>query len=284
MIQIDYQNFISFFNQDEWDISYLTGLDMIEVLNQPIKFNTNLIEYYHANGFDFNDKTIFLVVVKKNYDFDYTHVKNFFDICSNKCPELQFQQIECNLKYAAVKAGLGQYAKNSLFWHPRFQFETHLAVYQIFNEIINLPVQKISNFNLLNLCENCNDCIKSCPVSAIHYDNNKTWIELNSCDNFCHFGNDKHIPSIKWSYIHLDKELEKLSYQEVYDIKNFTDWDKLLNSYNLNFNIQNTYMHFPICRECTSQKKCSRYNSKYPYDWNNYWMLPRTEKLQFQGD
>jgi hypothetical protein len=33
MIQIDYQNFISFFNQDEWDISYLTGLDMIEVLN-----------------------------------------------------------------------------------------------------------------------------------------------------------------------------------------------------------------------------------------------------------
>ena len=26
---------------------------------------------------------------------------------------------------------------------------------------------------------------------------------------------------------------------------------------------------YPICRECTSQPKCSKYNGNYPYDWND---------------
>jgi hypothetical protein len=47
-------------------------------------------------------------------------------------------------------AGLGQYAKNSLFYHPKFQFETHLNVYVIHNQITNLPKRKSPNYNLLS--------------------------------------------------------------------------------------------------------------------------------------
>lgn len=272
MTQITYNDFIQYFDSEEWDIGYLYGNEMTEVLNHPIKYNTNLIEWVLKNPPFFLPDDIFLVVVKQNYDYNYTHLKQFQDVCNLNFPDLDFTYIEpCNLKYAAVRAGLGRYAKNSLFYHNKFKFETHLAVAYVGKQIIDLPERNQYNLNVLELCSNCNDCIKACPAQAIHFDQGLNWIDLQACDNFCHFGNDKKIPSLKWSLVKFCKSISHLKYDEIYNIHNFPQWIEILNKENvseLEISPMTSYMHFPICRECTSQKRCSKYEGKYPYDWN----------------
>lgn len=279
MTQIAYNDFIQVFDPEEWDIGYLYGEEMIEVLNHPIKYNSNFIEWMAMKPPMFQLSDIFIVVVKKNYDFDYTHVKLFIDICKIQFPQLKFTGFECNYKYAAVKAGLGRYAKNSLFYHLKFQFETHLAVFYMGNQIINPCNRKNANFNILEKCDGCNDCISACPAQAINFDQNRTWVNLLACDAFCHFGNHNTIPTLKWSWAKANKSLSNLSYNDLYKITTFNDWENITGGFNaLEVSPQTVYPHFPICRECTSQKRCSKYNGKYPYDWNNFWIIPKEQE------
>lgn len=270
MNKISYNQIYKNFNSDNWDFSYLTYNEIWETLNHPIKYQ-NIIEKLTFFGIDFPKNVTFLVVVHLSPDFDYTLVNTFQNICKEKIPNLQYQEFFCNYKYAAVQSGLGQYAKNSLFYHPKFQFDTHLAVFIIFNELTDLPKRNKPNFNLLKQCEHCNDCINACPVNAIHYNNNQGWIDLYKCDNFCHFGNHHIIPSIKWNWLKIGDY--NLTDNQIYNIHTFadlrnnvgqTDCTNIIKKNNKKYNAI-----FPVCRECVSQKKCSKYNGQYPYDWNN---------------
>lgn len=266
-MNILYNDIINCFDLNEWDFSYLTGQEIFEVLNQPIKL-TNHVDEIKLYGQDFQDDSIFLVVVKHSYDFDYTITK-FFPEILNKNFNLTFRLFECNYKYAAVKAGLGQYAKNSLFHHPKFDFDSHLAVYLFQDNIIGLPKRNASNFNLLAQCEGCNDCINACPAHAINLnDMGRTWINLQTCDNFCHFGNGGRIPSIKWNLVKINNI--PLTQEQVYKITNFPQWIQAVGSQGefLKINGNSHHVIFPVCRECTSQKRCTKYGGKYPYDWN----------------
>lgn len=267
-MSIDYNIFNQFFSPDEWDIGYLFGKEIYEVLNQPIKLH-NQVDNIKLNGASFDDTTIFLVVVKHSYDFDYSLNIEFNKILVENQIKLNYEIFECNYKYAAVKAGLGQYARNSLFHHPRYDFDLHLAVYLIRDNIYNLPSRNLENFNLLDSCNNCYDCIHACPAQAIHINSQgRTWIDLQACDNFCHFGNHGKIPSIKWNLVKINNI--NLTDQEIWDIHNFQDWQKAIGPQGefLKLNNENSCVIFPICRECTSQKRCTKYNGKYPYDWN----------------
>ena len=271
MIEISYEEIIKNFNND-WDFSYLNYEEIWEILNHPIKLNDTLSNTIY-NKISFNKNSLFLICVKQTKNYDYTFLSEFIKTCKEKIPELIVSQFWCNYKYAAVKAGLGQYAKNSLFYHPKFQFENHIGIFQIDSKVINLPPRKLANFNLLPLCNNCNDCINACPVGAIH-NNTSTWIDFHACDGFCHFGNHSSIPSIKWNWFRVDDEMIPLfsSLDEIYNIKSYIDLkqiSKKINSQYIKIKDKIYNVSFPICRECTSQKKCSKYGGSYPYDWND---------------
>ncbi len=272
MIEYSYDEIINHFDKNEWDFSYLTYQEIIEVLNFPIKLY-NSISNVTVNGLPFSEDVFFLVCIKRTKNFDYTFLTQFLRTIKEEIPDLICEKFWCNYKYAAVKAGLGQYAKNSLFYHPVFQFETHIGVFLIQNKVINLPERNVANFNLLSLCNNCNDCINACPVGAIHNNGNHTWIDMEKCDNFCHFGNHVDIPSIKWNWFILDDGMIPLfkDYRDIFMIQSYADLKKVsnnLNSHIIKINNESYQVVFPICRECTSRKRCSKYNGEYPYDWS----------------
>lgn len=266
---INYNNLISNFDKQEWDFSYLTYSEMMEVLNFPVKISINHLEHLIQHP-DLPDTATFLIVVKRTQDYDYSIGDIFIKNCSNHFPEIKLGNFWCNYKYAAVKAGLGQYAKNSLFYHPIFGFETHLYVAIIYSPLYNLPNRNKSNFNYLKQCDNCNDCAQSCPVQAIHNKDQFCWIDMEKCDNFCMFGNHPTIPSVKWNYIFLNH----LSLEEKYAIQTYDEFNTQFPNLQIGSGIiddngRTCWYQYPTCRECTSQKKCSKYNGHYPYDWNN---------------
>lgn len=270
MEAISYDDIINCFDKKYWDFSYLTYDEIWETLNHPIKY-TNLIERLTFKGIDFPISVTFLVAVKLSPNFDYSLVDTFFSTCKMKLPQLDYDEFLCNYKYAAVQAGLGQYAKNSLFYHPIFQFDTHLAVFIIFNPIKNLPQRNKPNFELLSQCNGCDDCFNACPVNAIHCKDKNPWIDLYKCDNFCHFGNHKTIPSIKWNWLKVGDI--KLSNEEIYNIHDFYECRCAIGETGCTNSIikNNKQYHaiFPVCRECVSQPRCSKYNGNYPYKWDD---------------
>lgn len=263
---ISYKEIISLFD-DEWDFSYLTYDEMMEVLNFPVKMGNNHLERLVQNN-DIPTTAHFLIVVKHTIDYDYSLNLIFRKKCEEHFINIKLGDFWCNYKYAVVKAGLGQYAKNSLVYHNKFQFDTHFAVFIIFNPIIDLPKRELNNFALLDQCKNCFDCQNACPVSAIHYnnDNNYAWIDMNKCDNFCFFGNHNKIPSIKLNHY----LLQELSLEEKRNICSYKDLHQIFPNIILSpgyiDNNEIHYIQYPTCRECTSQKKCTRYGGNYPYD------------------
>jgi hypothetical protein len=187
-----------------------------------------------------------------------------------------------NFKEAAILAGLGVRAKNSLIYSYKFGFDCHIAVVRFEDEIVDLPTNKRINYKIWNRCVGCDDCEKSCPVGAIHNEGNDPlawWLDSTKCDNFIGFGNHSTIPSVKkfWhQYVYpevnadnventTDALQSKLSFENgglnsmLFD-KNGYDYDGQVVRKNGNV------VNIPFCRECTSQPRCSKWNGKYPYD------------------
>lgn len=270
LINISFNSITSLFDEN-WDFSYLNYSEMEEVLNFPIKLAPNHLERLVQQEQDIPEDVLFLIIVKKTQDYDYSLNHIFETTCNKYIPQLKLTNFWCNYKYAAMKAGLGQLAKNSLFYHHNFQFETHLSVFIVFNHLTNLPIRNNPNYNLLDFCNGCDDCFNACPVGAIHNQGRLPWIDMNKCDNFCFFGNHTRIPSIKWNMPILQNiQKGKIhSYQDFYNL--FPDGK--VNSSFIDDNGEIHWYQYPTCRECTSQPKCSKYNGKYPYDWNNVKIL-----------
>ena len=269
---IDFTTMVNLFDK-EWDFSYLTKEEINEVLNFPVKMAPNLLEDIEQGRQD-EPQGYFIVAVHHTEDYDYSIVQKFQDRCIEEFGPINIQYFWCNYKYAAMLAGLGQYAKNSLLYHKTFKFDTHIAVFQINEEFQNLPVRQPANKQLLSLCNGCYDCAKACPVQAIHNNEGQIWIDMNACDNFCFFGNDDRIPSIKWN----NYQLSHLTKEELFKITSYKDYTKIFpnqpfESSFLGEDGQIHWIQYPTCRECTSQKKCSKYNGQYPYDWNRVKIL-----------
>lgn len=266
---ITFNQIKNLFNND-WDISYLTSEEMKEVFNHPIKMGVNLIQEIAYHESIFVDDYFYLIVAQKTKNFDYSIDNNFTAVVSQSLPCLNYQKVFCNYKHATMLAGMGQYAKNSLIYHYRFGFECHFSIFVIFNKIDlkTLPIRTPPNRELISICQNCNDCIKKCPVAAIHEMENGSWVDMEKCDNFNHFNNHPTIPSLKRGWIYLNK----LNFNEetINNITNFKELKQLTGvtggiplTQKINGEVVN--IQYPVCRECTSQKRCSIYNGNYPY-------------------
>ena len=265
-MNIDFNEIKKYFNDKYYDLGYIDKRDIKFLSNAPIKLHS--IDIQETEDFSYG-----IVFVKKTINYDYSMFNEILEILNKNFKKMSFYFWEhINLKNSVVLSGLGQYGKNQLVYSYKFGFDIHIAVVLIKDIIINLPERKKANWNFLPQCKDCNDCYNACPVKAIHNKEKPYWVDIYACDNFCHYGNDKNIPSIKWSW---GKYIVNPPIDDsiLYQIKNFFDCKKLTGleikrSYLIDG--KEKYIQFPTCRECASQPKCSKYDGKYPYDKNKY--------------
>jgi|TARA_Y100000296_G_scaffold83918_2_gene115979 Pyruvate/2-oxoacid:ferredoxin oxidoreductase delta subunit len=186
--------------------------------------------------------------------------------------------IYTNFKEAAIQAGLGVRAKNSLVYSYRFGFESKICVIGFDETIKDIPTNRRVNKKVWNRCVGCWDCAINCPVKAIHNDGNdlkNNWLDSSKCDNFIGYGDLPDIPSIK-KFWHKNVYPE-LPEQEVTKLKTaiqvkekygtMLPFDRNGYTFHSSFGPKKDGkpISIPHCRECTSQPRCSKWKGKYPY-------------------
>lgn len=252
-----------------------------------IKFN---VKISYLNIKEFNKIVNFPIKQEPQFgeiNLDYTHLKNTNGICLillnnqeevkitipeilNNIPNLQYKSINyLNKKMAAVTAGLAQYGKNQLVYNEDFGFHCNILTILIFNPVTNLPIRKEPNYSYMDLCANCDECIKNCPAHAIHADDYPGWLDRMACQNFFLFGNHNIIPSTKYGvnaflgYPFSEEQLKQVVSQ--------SDFKKLFGFFNsegkvvYNNQIYNVDMHY--CKECQNQLSCRKIEFTYDKDY-----------------
>jgi len=274
---INFSDIEKLFPSDEWDIGYLSERSLVRCGNTPIKEPT------HSYGVDYSNQIHFhpvhkpimnaVVLVRKTLAWDYTFYQEATDIMISSGLE-NWVPIYTNFKEAAILSGIGVRARNSLIYTYKFGFDGKLCAIGFTDEIVNVPLNARVNHKLWKRCDNCYDCIDNCPADAIHGKTEPFWIDAEACDNFIGLSDHPTIPSIKkfW-YAKVYPEFPK---DEVSTLKTMADvidrfngplpFDK--NGYTFDgFVIRKDEktQQVPICRECISQPRCSKWEGKFPY-------------------
>lgn len=259
---------------DTWDVGFLTEDQLQEVSLLPIKSKMHVEGADYTNDIFFFGLTNSIVLIKKGHAWDYTHYDEARDILTNGGIKDWFQ-IYTNFKEAALRAGLGVRARNSLIYSYKFGFDCHIAVFGFKDKIIDIPTDKRFNKKLWNRCTNCYDCVNACPVKAIRAKEQPYWLNSSDCDTFIGLSDHPSIPSIKkfWHknvYPELSDEYVKKLSDPVFARKEYPNglpWDK--NGYTFDGKIvrkDGKPVSITFCRECTSQPRCSKWNGKFPYN------------------
>ena len=278
-MSINFSTIKNLFPKDQWDVGYLTATQLLKCANKPIKW-----KFYNC-GADFTNDIHFYglkncVVLIKSSEIpgDYRHYEDAISIM-DKSSLGKWIMIYTNYKEAALQAGLGVRAKNSLIYTYRFGFDAKICVLGFNREITNTPTNTRVNKKLSNRCIGCWDCAINCPVKAIHNDGDKmeeNWIDSGKCDDFLGLSDHPTIPSIKhfW-HKHVHPELSK---KEVNKLKTWNiakkkygeyglPWDQNGYTFDGSHGLQKDNKTIPLnyCRECTSQPRCSKWKGHYPY-------------------
>lgn len=248
--------------------SYLTKQEIIKNLNFPIKdIHLSKDEKDVKDEIlNLSDKAICLIIAEQQ---SYKSSLNAFDKLNNiegiKIKKINF----LNKKLSAVMAGLGQYGKNQLIYHQDFGFEVRFQMYIVYNDVINLPIRNIPNYNILSLCKNCNLCSMNCPAKAIHIEENGPhWLDINACRSFYVYGEHNTIPSIKYGINHfLDN---KYSQEELLKVVDRNSFKQLFGFDDKEIAVERdgkTYLlDIDFCKECMNQPPCRK--KIYTYDKN----------------
>lgn len=276
----------SLFDDRYWDLGVLTPELFHRANLHPIKtkfhFSSDFQEDY-ANYIHLRKETNTLVLIRSGDAWDYTHYQEALDILqdNNVKEKCDYYMVYTNFKEAAILAGLGVRAKNSLIYTYKFGFDCHIAAIRFVDEITDLPTDKRINYKIWNRCVGCDDCAKACPVGAIHNSSKNQfdwWLDSSKCDDFIGYSDHPTIPSIKsfwYKNVHPELPEEQVKNNTTfYDaVRPFNEgglnslsWDANGYSYNgMSIHKDGNVVTPPVCRECTSQPRCSKWNGKYPY-------------------
>lgn len=260
---LDFNELLKDFPSDLWDIGWIDDKDLLNLANSPIKIDMNPV-------FLVDEGQIGIVFIKNTPRYDYSI--NFETQDWFRARDLFANRREVNDKKAAVLAGKGQQAKNTAFWSYKFGFDVHLQTYIMHDcKVINLPPREKANWKELPWCAGCTDCADACPAHAIHNEEPRnTWIDFHACMNFSHYGDHPTIPSIKYGWRNLyhpevsDEQLRQIkNADDMNDMFGISDFESVVDLPNG----QKLFIQYPVCRECVSQPKCTKYGGKHPYKW-----------------
>ncbi len=282
--QVSFNYIKNLFKEEDWDIGYLSPDNFLRANLHPIKQAIHPFGINYTNDIHFSVMTNVIVLIRNGHTWDYTHYNEAVDIL-NQSDLKNWVPVYTNFKEAAILSGLGVRAKNSLIYSYKFGFDCHITAIRFTDNIIDVPKNKRINYKLWNKCKGCDDCIKACPVGAIHFDEKNElghWLNSSACDNFIGLSDHPTIPSIKkfWhEYVHpeykkedVDKMVDIFSAREIH-FKYGISTDQSLpfdaNGYYYDGQVvrkNGELVNVPFCRECTSQPRCSKWNGKYPYE------------------
>ncbi len=275
--EISYKDLESLFDPEVWHIGVITKEQLLEVSLMPIKANLHPTGVNFTNDIYFRGLTNCLVLSNAGHNWDYTHYNQAEEIMENSFYDSWFL-VYTNFKEAALRAGLGVRARNSLIYDYKFGFDVHFTAIGINNTIVDIPSSRRHNTKIWNRCIGCDDCMIKCPVGAIRNKDKVNWLNSPDCDRMIGYGtpDNKDIPSIKdfW-HKHVYPEIPKETIDKVYsrdDLikyvgKQYMSWDK--NGYTFDGQVirkDGDAVNVPFCRECTSQPRCSKWNGKFPYE------------------
>lgn len=281
---ISFKDIKKLFDPEEWDISVISGEELQRASLYPLKLVAHPFGKNYTNKIHFDILPNTLVMVKKGHTWDYTHYIEGVNILKkSNLNKASWFPIYTNFKEAALLAGLGVRARNSLIYSYKFGFDCHISAVGITEQIVDLPTNRRHNKNLWRRCKGCDDCAKACPVGAIHNDEQPNWLNSTKCDDFIGIGTHDTIPSIK-SFWHKNVYPE-FSKEEIDSIKTNKDTRDFLRRHNFDPRINNlpfdrngyTFdgqvvrkdgiaVNIAFCRECTSQPRCSKWGGKFPYN------------------
>jgi ferredoxin len=262
------------FPKKDWDVGVITKEQLAQAAYAPIKTKFHYKGYDFTNSIHFEGLTNSIVLVRRGETWDYSFYDEAVEILK-KHGFTKWYQIYTNFKEAAMLAGLGVRAKNSLVYSYRFGFDSHICVFGFEDTIVDVPTNKRINTKYWRRCRGCDDCAKACPVGAIHNSKEPYWLDSSACETFIGVSDHPSIPSIKkfW-HINVHPEINK---QTIDSIKTLADAERIIGTSNLPFDA-NGYAYdgfvttkdgkkitVPVCRECTSQPRCSKWGGKFPY-------------------
>lgn len=274
MQKISFNEIVKLFD-NSWDVGIISADQLLQCSLKPIKFKFHFTGADFTNDIHFRGLTNTIILIKDGHNWDYSHYDESVEILKKSNFKNWFE-IYTNFKEAAIMAGLGVRARNSLIYSYKFGFDCHIAAIGFREEIIDLPKNRRINNNMWKRCNGCDDCRKACPVGAIHNEKEPYWLDSSACDTFTGFSDHPTIPSLKkfWHenvYPEIPKNVvdEIKSHLHIQPILGINElpWDQ--NGYSFDGRIvkkNGAPVNVGFCRECTSQPRCSKWNGKYPYD------------------
>lgn len=279
----DFLSIKKLFPTDQWDVGYISATQLKICAYSPIKYKFHSV----CGGLDFTNGLYFkglrnciVLITQSSHAGDYSFYERVINIM-NKSSFKKWRLVYTNFKEAAIQAGLGVKAKNSLVYSYRFGFDSKICAIGFDNKITNVPTNKRVNHKLWNRCVGCWDCAINCPVQAIHNKGNKmegNWIDGEACNEFMGLSDHPRIPSVK-KFWH-ENIYPELSKKEVTKLKTSSQVSKKYGAHHLGLPFdKNGYsrdvlsgarkddkpINIPHCRECTSQPRCSKWNGAFPY-------------------
>ena len=271
-------NVIKSLFDDTWDVGVITAEQLKEAAYHPIKQTRVNQPANFTNSTHYRGLTNTIILIKKGEQWDYSHYDEAVDILKKSGLHNWFE-LYTNYKMAAILAGLAVRAKNSLVYSYKFGFDCHISAVGFNAEIVDLPTSRRVNRKMWKRCSGCNDCYNACPVKAIHNKEEPYWLDSAACENFIGYSDHPTVPSIKsfWhKNVYPDVPKEFVDNIQTWDdiVKIFGDkippgslpWDRDGWSFDGNVTRKDgEKVKIPVCRECTSQPRCSKWQGKYPY-------------------
>lgn len=259
-MKLDFNYIKSLFSDDLWDVGYLSQESFERLSNVPLKYKYNFFGSDATDPRFTNIKNGIILFKYCEKVSDYTlYLESEKILKENISTSFTFSYL--NFKEAALVSGCAHRAKNSLVYNRKFGFQCKICCYMFEDEIVNYEVIPEST-KLLDLCDGCTDCIKNCPVGAIH----ETWVDSKKCFNFLGFGNHPDIISTKWFWYekmapNIPKEVVE-GWDSWENCPPF-EWGHGVDGYYEIDNQGHIYrdgqiITAPICNQCQKQPKCSK--------------------------